>query len=143
LQNQLGGAYGNLISGGLQSFTDPSALLAQYQQQFNNTVAPGLAAQYGAGSPQIASQQNQGLVNLLGNQYNQGISNYLNTLGGAAGYGTTAIGATGQTSGTGTSTANTSGQNSATTSYGPTLLSLLANLGSGINSGITSLFGGS
>lgn len=126
LQGQLPGVYSNLISGGLQSFTDPTALMNQYNQQFQNTVAPGLAAQYGAGSPQIAAQQNQGMVNLLGNQYNQGISNYLNTLGQAGGFGTTALGQTGTTSGTANQQA--SGSNSATTSYGPTLLGLLLGL---------------
>lgn len=86
LQGTLTNALSNLTSTGQtpNTFTAPQALIDQYNQQFSNTVAPGLANQYGANSPQIASQQNQGLVNLLGNQYNTGVGNYLNALNAAA-----------------------------------------------------------
>ncbi len=100
LQQNLGGMYQNFLSGQVPTaFTDPSALMAQYNQNFQNSLAPQLAAQYGAGSPQIGSQYNQGMVNLLGNQYNQGFSNYNNALNSGAGF---AFNPIGQTQNTGT-----------------------------------------
>jgi hypothetical protein len=94
LQNQIPGLLSSLVGGGMSSFTNPQALLAQYQQQWNNVGAPGVAAQFGAGSPQMMSQYNQGLTNLLGNQYNTGIQEYMSALGSAGGYGLTGIGST-------------------------------------------------
>jgi hypothetical protein len=117
LQGQIPGLLSSLVGGGMGSFTNPQALLAQYNQQFQNTVAPNLAAQYGAGSPQIASQQNQGLVNLLGNQYNTGVSNYTNALNSAGQYGLSSVG-----SNTNTTNANASQSQGLA---GSTLLGLL------------------
>ena len=83
LQSLLPMLYSQLAGGSIpQSFTDPAAMNAQFNQNFQNTVAPQLAAQYGPGSPQIASQETQGEVNLAGNEYNQGVTNYQNTLSG-------------------------------------------------------------
>lgn len=96
MQGSLGSMLQQFLSGQVpSSFTDPTALMNQYNQQFNNSLAPQLAAQYGAGSPQIGSQYNQGLVNLLGNQYNQGFSNYSNALGQGLQYAFQPIGSTG------------------------------------------------
>jgi len=117
LQGLIPGLYSNLVGGGLSTFTNPQALLDMYKQQWNNQGAPGAAAQFGAGSPQMMSQYNQGLTNLLGNQYNTGISNYLAALGGAGGYGLTPIGGTGATA--------QQNQGQTTTQVGPTLLGML------------------
>jgi len=120
LQSQIPGLYSQLVGGGLSTFTNPQALLDMYKQQWNNQGAPGVAAQFGAGSPQMMSQYNQGLTNLLGNQYNTGISNYLAALGGAGGYGLTGIGSTGQTA--------QQGETNTQQQIGQTLLGMLMNL---------------
>jgi hypothetical protein len=122
LQSQIPGLLSQLVGGGMSSFTNPQALLSQYQQQWNNVGAPGVAAQFGAGSPQMMSQYNQGLTNLLGNQYNTGISNYMNALNSAGGYGLTSVGSTGQQ-------AQSNAQQGQSLA-GNTLLGLLSNIAS-------------
>ena len=110
LQQQVSGGMGNFLQGNIPTnFTAPQSVLTAYQQQFQNQVAPGLAAQYGAGSPQIASQQNQGLTSLLGNLYQTGTSNYGNALNSAGSYAMNPIGQAQQT--TGTQQANQNGAN--------------------------------
>ena len=93
LQSQLGGNYSQYMSGQVPtSFTAPPQVIGQYEQEFNNFVAPGLATQYGAGSPQIGEQASFGLGNLLANQYQQGLSNYNNAMSGASNYAMTPVG---------------------------------------------------
>ena len=87
LQSDLGGMYNQLLQGNIpQSFTNPAAATSAYQNNFNQQVAPGIAAQYGGGSNQMASQQALGLSNLQGQLYNTGVSNFMNALGGGSNY---------------------------------------------------------
>jgi hypothetical protein len=109
LQGQVGQAQENMLSGNVPtSFTNPQATTQAYMDNFNQYVAPELAAQYGAGSPAIGATLSSGLTNLAATNYEQGISNYGNAINSAAG---TALTPTGQTSagtqatqGTGTTT---------------------------------------
>ena len=95
LQGQVGQAEGNLLSGNVPtSFTNPQAATSQYMNNFNQYVAPELAAQYGAGSPAIGASLSSGLTNLASQTYEQGISNYGNAVSAAA---TPALTPTGQT----------------------------------------------
>jgi len=87
LQGNLGNLYQQLLQGQIpSSFTNPAAATQAYQNNFNSQVAPGIAAQNGAGSPAIASQQALGLSQLQGQLYNQGVQNYTNALGQGAQY---------------------------------------------------------
>lgn len=111
LQGNLGQLYQQLLGGNIpSSFTNPAAATNAYNSNFNTQVAPGLAAQYGAGSPVIGSQNALGLAQLQGNLYNSGVQNYTNALGQGTQY---ALSPTG-TSGTGvnnqSSTAQSAGQ---------------------------------
>lgn len=126
LQGSLGGMYQNFLSGQVpQSFTAPPQVLDAYKQYFQNQVAPGIAAQYGAGSPQMGAQQTNGLTQLLANLYQQGMSNYGNVLGGASSY---ALNPTGynQSQNQGTQYQNQSAENYNQTTYSP--LSILMQL---------------
>jgi hypothetical protein len=117
LQGLVPGLYSNLLGGGFGSYTQPAT--QAYNQQFFTQpggIASTLAAQYGAGSPQIGSQYTQGLTNLLGNMMPQ----YTSAIGQAGAYGLTPVGTSGQ--GTYTGASNQS------TGYGSTLLGMLAQL---------------
>jgi hypothetical protein len=84
LQSQVAGAEGNLLAGNVPtSFTNPQAATQAYMNNFNQYVAPELASQYGAGSPAIGASLNSGLTNLAATEYQQGLQNYSNVLGGA------------------------------------------------------------
>ena len=91
----------NLLSSFLQtgnlpgSFGAPSSVINAYNQNFQQSVAPGLAAQYGAGSPQIGSQQSLGLQQLLSNLYQTQSGNFNNLLNTGSQIGFTPIGQTG------------------------------------------------
>jgi hypothetical protein len=99
LQGQLGQAEGNLLSGNVpSSYTNPQAATSAYMNNFNQYVAPELAAQYGAGSPAIGASLNSGLTNLAAQTYQQGFSNYGNAVSAAATPALTAVGATGNQS---------------------------------------------
>jgi hypothetical protein len=88
LQGQLGGLYSALLGGNIpSSFTNPAAATTAYNSNFNTQVAPGLASQYGAGSPVIGSQNALGLAQLQGNLYNTGVQNYTNALTAGSNYG--------------------------------------------------------
>lgn len=87
VQGSLGGLYQQLLGGNIpSSFTNPAAATNAYNSNFQTQVAPGLAAQYGAGSPQIGSQQALGLAQLQGNLYNSGVQNYMGALGQESNY---------------------------------------------------------
>jgi hypothetical protein len=109
LQGQVGQAESNLLSGNVPtSFTNPQATTQAYMNNFNQYVAPELAAQYGAGSPAIGASLNSGLTNLAAQNYQQGITNYGNAVSSAAGTGLTATGQTGNQSQSQTGASNTS-----------------------------------
>jgi len=87
LQGNLGSLYQNILAGQIpSSFTNPQAAINAYNTNFQQSVAPQLAAQYGAGSPQIGSQNALGLAQLQGNLYNTGVQNYLGALGQGTNY---------------------------------------------------------
>lgn len=101
VQGQLGNLYSQFLQGNIpSSFTNPAAATNAYQSNFNTQVAPGLASQYGAGSPVIGSQNALGLAQLQGNLYNTGVQNYTNALTAGSNYGLgMPTGATGSTAG--------------------------------------------
>ena len=106
LQSQLGAGYSGYLSGQIpQSFTAPQQVVDNFTHTYQNNVVPGLVAQYGAGSPQIAGQYGNALANLYSNLYQTGVANYGNALSGAAGYATTPMGQS--QAGTGAANANT------------------------------------
>jgi hypothetical protein len=70
----------------------PPAETQAYVNNFNQNVAPQLAAQYGAGSPAIASQEALGLSQLAGSEYSQGISALSGAVQNAASIGFNAVG---------------------------------------------------
>lgn len=87
LQGNLGNLWSSFLGGNVpSSFTNPAAATTAYQSNFNTQVAPGLAAQYGAGSPAIGSANALGLANLQGQLYNTGVNNFLSALGGGSNY---------------------------------------------------------
>jgi hypothetical protein len=87
LQGNLGNLWQSFLSGNIpSSFTNPAAATNAYQSNFQSQVAPGLAAQYGAGSPVIGSQNALGLAQLQGQLYNTGVNNFLGALGGGTNY---------------------------------------------------------
>lgn len=87
VQNNLGGLWQSFMQGNIpSSFTNPAAATNAYNTNFDTQVAPGLAAQYGAGSPVIGSQNALGLANLQGQLYNTGVGNFLGALGGGTNY---------------------------------------------------------
>lgn len=98
LQGETAQSLGKYIqSGDLPSdWSMPSVLSQAYNQNFNQSVAPGLAAQYGAGSPAIASAQAQGLVNLEAQSYQNQQQNYQSALGQAGNIAFTPTGTTAQ-----------------------------------------------
>lgn len=69
---------------------------AAYMQNFDQNVAPGLAAQYGAGSPAIGSELATGLQQLTGNVYQNQAQNFNSALGTAGNLAYNAVGNTGQ-----------------------------------------------
>ncbi|MEM0142880.1 MAG: hypothetical protein QXL94_02865 [Candidatus Parvarchaeum sp.] len=94
LQNELSPYYNNMLAGNVPtSFTEPQAPFTALYNNFVTQTAPTLANQYGAGSPIINSQLALQDSNLAANLYEQGITNYLNTLGSATNNAYTAIGA--------------------------------------------------
>ena len=100
LQNQAGQSLlGFMQSGSVPgNLTAPPQIINAYERDFNDFVTPGLATQYGAGSPQIGEQQSLGLANLLANTYQTGVGNYLagEGLAGQLGYTPVGAGATSQ-----------------------------------------------
>lgn len=120
LQGQLPQQYLQALQGQVpQGFTAPQSVIDAWNTNFQNYIAPGIAATKGAGSPAIASQQSMGLQQLLANMYQQGQSNYSNILGQSSQYAMNPTGqnvqnsqqSSGNTTGlTNQQTAGTSGQ---------------------------------
>jgi len=107
-QGQLGQQYSDYLQNGIpQSFAAPQAELNAYQQQFQNLVAPGIAAQQGGGAAGIGMSNTLGLSQLLGSLYNTQSQNYLTGLGQEQQMAYTPIGNT--YSGQQNQTSNTSG----------------------------------
>jgi hypothetical protein len=87
LQGNLGNLWQSFLSGNIpSSFTNPQAAINAYNTNFQTSVAPGMAAQYGAGSPAIGSANALGLAQLQGQLYNTGVNNFLGALGGGTNY---------------------------------------------------------
>lgn len=127
VQGQLGPLWQSFLQGNIpSSFTNPAAATTAYNSNFNQNIAPGLASTYGAGSPQIASNNALGLAQLQGNLYNTGVSNYLSGMAGGSNY---ALGMPVGTSGT---TAGLS-QSQGTQQTGINPLAFLASLYSQVN----------
>jgi len=112
LQGSLGGFYNQLLQGSIPSaFTNPAAATSAYNTNFQSAVAPGIAAQFGGGSNQMASQQALGLSNLQGQLYNTGVSNFLNALGGGSNYAFNPTGAVNSGNTLGATNTQTTNQN--------------------------------
>lgn len=125
VQGNLGNLYQQLLSGNIpSSFTNPTAATQAYQNNFNSQVAPGIAAQNGAGSPAIASQQALGLSQLQGQLYNSGVQNYLGALGQGTQYALSPTGISGNAQSNTTSQQATQGNQT----VGTNPLVFLANL---------------
>ena len=93
LQNSLPGSFATALGGTVPTtFTAPQAAFDAYNTNFRNYVEPGIAAQYGAGSPQIGQQQMLGNMDLAAQLYQTGQSNYLNYLNSASQYAFTPTG---------------------------------------------------
>jgi hypothetical protein len=102
LLNQLSG-YTAGTSSVPTSLTNPAGLQQAANDAFNQYTAPGIAAQYGAGSPQIGQQQSMMDEQLAAQNYQNGVNNYLSgtsQLGNAA---YNQIGNTGQAASSNTS----------------------------------------
>jgi hypothetical protein len=128
LQGNLGSLYQSLLGGNIpSSFTNPAAATTAYNSNFQQQVAPGMAATLGAGSPAINSQNALGLAQLQGNLYNTGVQNYSNALGQATNYGLTPTGGTGSTTGQGASAS----QGQSTSNINPLALLISSLLGGG------------
>lgn len=117
-QGQLGGQYSQYLQNGIpQSFAAPQAEINAYNQQFQNLIAPGIAAQQGGGSAGIGQEGALGLSQLMGNLYATQSQNYLTGLGQLQNMAYTPTGNT--YSGQQTGTSNTTGTyGSATSSNG-------------------------
>ena len=127
-QNALLQQLQSYLSGGSSAptwMTAPPAAFKAFNDEFNQYAAPGIAAQFGAGSPQEGAQQTMGNEQLAANLYQSGTQNWLNGLGLLGNNAYNAVGQT--TAGAGTSnTSNTTNALTASdTNYGTSLLSLL------------------
>lgn len=98
LQAQAGQAAGNFLqTGNLPgTFGAPPQVTQAYIDNFNRSVAPQLAAQYGAGSPAIGSQLALGLEQLQAQVYQNQSANFSNALNTAGGLAFQSVGQTGQ-----------------------------------------------
>lgn len=83
LQSQLPQLLSGVLSGQAQIppyWTAPQQVFDAYNHNFQHYTAPQIAAQYGAGSPQMGSQMSLGNERLAAELYQGGIGNYLNFL---------------------------------------------------------------
>lgn len=96
LQNQSLGLYQSLLQGQSvpQNFQVPQSAIDAYVQQYNKYVAPQRAAQFGSGSPTIATGLQEGLAQLIGQNSMQGMNQYMSAINNAA---NVAFNPTGQT----------------------------------------------
>lgn len=128
LQQEAAGQAGQFLATGIAPGVQQEldAQKAAYMQNFNESVAPQLAAQYGAGSPAIGSQLAQGLVSLTSDVYQNQAGQFNSALGTA---GNLAYNATGASSNTNQQqAANTASKTSSNDWQNQT--NLLANSGS-------------
>ena len=123
LQNQLSGTLSNYLSTGNtpSGFTNNPAAVQNLNNQLNNQTNPAIAAQFGAGSPQIGAQDALAQTNLAAQNYQFGVSAYQQALGGASNMAYTPIGQTQSQSGQ----SSASGSSVSGSGYGTSLLSLL------------------
>lgn len=98
LQKEAADQAGQYLQTGVAPGTQASldAQTAAYEQNFKQNVEPQLAAQYGAGSPAIASAESQGLVNLTSDVFQNQGSQFNSALGTAGGLAFNATGNTGE-----------------------------------------------
>lgn len=135
LQSQLGTQIGGMIAGTEQIpnswTTAPQAAFDNLNNQLNNQVNPMLAAQYGAGSPQIGASNRLAQTALAAELYPMQMGFYQNLLGQAGQLAYNPIGAntTNQTNTTGVQNQqfdqDATQKGLAYTDYGPSLLGLL------------------
>lgn len=127
-QNQALSGLSGFVSGQQQIpsyMTAPPQVFQAYNDAFQKYVQPGIAAQYGAGSPQIGAQQSFGNEQLAANLYQQGVNNWL---AGNAQLGNLAYQAVGQNQQQAMNNAfnqNTTNLGLTDTEFGQSLLSLL------------------
>lgn len=127
VQGQLGPLWQSFLQGNIpSSFTTPQAPMNAFVSNYNQNVAPGIAAQYGAGSPVNASNEALQMQQMQGNLYNTGVSNYLSGMAGGSNY------ALGMPTGTsGTQAGLTQSQGTQTTGINPLALALQSLLSGG------------
>jgi hypothetical protein len=94
LQQLLPGMFSSALQGGEvpSFFTAPQAVFDAANANFRDSVAPGLVARFGAGSPQLAGLQARMNQDLAANLYQSGVGNFLNYLNSAGAYATTPMG---------------------------------------------------
>ena len=130
-QNQLLNQLMSYLSGGSSApgwMTAPPEAFKAYNDAFNQYVAPGIATQYGAGSPQIGAQQMMGNEQLAANLYSTGISQWLSGAGALSNAAFTAVGQNTASQGQSTSNAQGSTLGVSDTTYGQSLLGNLLGL---------------
>jgi hypothetical protein len=128
LQNQLLNHLGGYISGQTQVpayMTAPPQVFQAYNDAFQKSVAPGIAAQYGAGSPQIGAQQSFGNEQLAAQLYQSGLTNWLAGLGLAGNLAYNSVGQNSAAQGNQNNQQNGANVGLSSTQYGQSLLGLL------------------
>lgn len=131
LQNQLLGNMTGMLSGSSQVpayMTAPPEVFAAYNEAFNKYVKPGIAAQYGAGSPQIGGQQSYGNRQLAAQLYQSGLSNWQGLMNQAGSLAFNPIGQTAANQGQNNWNQNSMNMGISDTTYGTSLLSMLMGL---------------
>lgn len=105
--------------------TAPPQVFQAYNDAFQKFVAPGIAAQYGAGSPQIGAQQSFGNEQLASNLYQQGVQNWLAGQAQLGNLAYTAVGQNQQQNMGNQFNQNTTNLGLTDTEFGQSLLSML------------------
>lgn len=142
LQGSVLSNFSNYLSSGGQtpaSWTaPPQAAVDWATNQFQRLTEPGLAAQFGPGSPQMANRAQELVAQLTADGWQQGSANYMNALNSAANYAFNPVGNNQNiaTNGTQTATGNTNETRNVTASgnnmdYGGLLEAFTALLGGG------------
>jgi len=103
-------------SGVPTALTNPAGLQQAANDAFNQYATPGIAAQYGAGSPQIGAQQSMMDEQLAAQNYQSGVNNYLSGNNMLSNSAYNAVGQTG--TGTGTQSANNNNYGASAQVYG-------------------------
>jgi hypothetical protein len=133
-QQQLQGMLPGMLSGFLSGqqdipayMTAPPQVFKAYNDAFQKYTAPGIAAQFGAGSPQIGAQQSFGNQQLAAQLYQSGVNNWMQGLGLGGNWAYTPIGQNAANQASGQSQNNTFGGGIVDTTYGASILSTLLN----------------